>query len=122
MLLLYTTLLGVLALPAAIGAAPSSTGVPSKANYVSHAMHATSILNEKWFDAASGLWDGMWWQSANVLTTIADLASANPNFKDTANGIFENVFTAALATNGGSWLNGFYDDEGWYVDQALTLL
>ncbi len=91
-------------------------------DYVNYAMNATRFLNDRWFDAESGLWDGLWWQSANILTTMADLASVNPDFNDTANFVFKSVFTAALATNGGTWLNGYYDDEGWYVDRGLTLM
>ena len=42
----------------------------------------------------------------------------NPDFFDTANGIFESVFTGALATNGGTWLNDYYDDEGSVVHEV----
>jgi len=107
------TILFLLSYLAAIRAATSTSPGSSRADYVNQAMNAMRVLNDKWFDLESGLWDGMWWQSANILTTLADLASINPSFNDTANFIFKNVFTAALAMNGGTWLNGYYDDEGW---------
>ncbi|KAK0796945.1 hypothetical protein LTR59_004747 [Friedmanniomyces endolithicus] len=113
--LIYTTLLVLLSLLGTVRAAASDTLGPSKTDYVNYATNFTRVLNDKWFDAKSGLWDGMWWQSANILTTMADLASVNPDFNDTANFVFKSVFTAALATNGGTWLNGYYDDEGWWA-------
>jgi len=40
----------------------------------------------------------------------------------TANGAFENILTAAPASNGGSFLNDFYDDEGWCVSCRLAFI
>ncbi|KAK0286772.1 hypothetical protein LTR35_004241 [Friedmanniomyces endolithicus] len=109
------TILVLLSSLTVIRAAMSNTPGSSRSEYVNYAMDVTRVLNDKWFDIESGLWDGMWWQSANILTTMADLASINPDFNNTANFVFKNVFTAALATNGGTWLNGYYDDEGWWA-------
>jgi len=82
-------------------------------------MGANNVLNDKWFDASTGLWDGQWWQSANTLTTVADLADVNPDFHDKAVSIFESVFSAAPATFSG-YLNDYYDDEGWFVSFRKT--
>ncbi|KAK5715503.1 hypothetical protein LTR15_010148 [Elasticomyces elasticus] len=115
---LSTTLLGMLSLPAAIRAAPLKPRQTSRADYISNANAATKVLGDKWFHAETGLWDDLWWQSANALTSMSDLAIVDTTFMDTAISIFENVYTNAPAnnpTNAGSWLNDFYDDEGWWA-------
>ena len=76
-------------------------------------MDAEDVLFRQWYDSSTGRWQDYWWQSANILTTLAGLAEVNPDYKNQAIGIFQEVFTNAKASNGGNWLNEFYDDEGW---------
>lgn len=103
----------LLSLPSTIRALPIMARATSQATYISNAVSAVGVLNNDWFSASTGLWENLWWNSANALTTIADLALIDSSYVDTATGIFENVFTAAQAENGGTWLNDYYDDEGW---------
>ncbi|KAK5110144.1 hypothetical protein LTR62_006278 [Meristemomyces frigidus] len=50
-----------------------------------------------------------------MITTLADLVSINPSFKNAAVSTFENTYNNAPASNGGTWLNDYYDDEGWWA-------
>ncbi|KAK5115012.1 hypothetical protein LTR85_010050 [Meristemomyces frigidus] len=108
-------LYALLYLPSPIRALPLLPRSTSQADYISNAVNAVGTLNDKWFSQTNGQWDSLWWNSANAVTTIAGLAQVNPDYMGTATGIFENVFSAAQASNGGSWLNEFYDDEGWWA-------
>jgi len=49
------------------------------------------------------------------VTTLGDLAEADSGYASTAEGILSSVFTNAYASNGNSWLDGYYDDEGWWA-------
>ena len=106
-------LLCLLALPSAIRSATLQSRQTSKSDYISNAVAAAKVLNDNWFDSSNGQWQDYWWNSANALTALADLAAIDSDFKNTVNGMVENVFSAAQASNGGSWLNDYYDDEGW---------
>lgn len=98
-----------------------ATGIPSalaasRSDYLSDAMNATDVLNQKWYDASTGLYQNQWWNSANALTSLADLASINKDqFLSTAEYYFSTSLTAAPKTNGGNFLNNYYDDEGWWA-------
>ncbi|GAM86971.1 hypothetical protein ANO11243_049920 [Dothideomycetidae sp. 11243] len=112
-----------------------------------HSAVATSTNNqyETWADQAlvelqtfynssTGLWHSFppsWWQSANALTTLADMVALNgTNAVKVANVVIPNTFRQAAAFNeahnhhtkrGSSsstttaCINGFYDDEGWWA-------
>jgi predicted alpha-1,6-mannanase (GH76 family) len=108
--------------------------------YTSHAEAALSPLNQ-WYNQTSGIWDTTgWWNSANCLTTISNLAITDPNVLPVASQIIPNTFvqaqkynfhltkrispsglvqsyerpsTAPEKLNG--FLNAFYDDEGWWA-------
>ncbi|KAK4549938.1 hypothetical protein LTR36_005239 [Oleoguttula mirabilis] len=105
----------LLYVPSPTRALPLLPRTISHASYVSNAVSAVGSLNNKWFSQSNGQWDNLWWNSANIVTTIADLAHVNTGYMETASGIFENVFFAAQASNNGSWLNDFYDDEQWWA-------
>ncbi|KAK5138368.1 hypothetical protein LTR08_003429 [Meristemomyces frigidus] len=62
-----------------------------------------------------GQWDNLWWNSANVVTALGNLAQADSDYMDTTLSMVEGIFSAAQAANGGSWLNDYYDDEGWWA-------
>lgn len=49
------------------------------------------------------------------MTTLGDLAEADTGYASTAEGILSSVFTNAYAANGDSWLDNYYDDEGWWA-------
>lgn len=88
----------------------------TKSDYVAYAVAASNQMMT-WYSAATGLWDGAWWNSANVITTLADFAEHFPN---EISHITDQVFPITLAvapTNYGfnGFLNGYYDDELWWV-------
>ncbi|KAF2177204.1 glycoside hydrolase family 76 protein [Zopfia rhizophila CBS 207.26] len=88
---------------------------PAAADYADNAVDSINKLNNKWYDANTGLWDKLWWQSANMITAIAKLGSHDGDFKKTASDIVANTYAKAPGTNGGKWTNNFYDDEGWWA-------
>ncbi|KAJ5752576.1 hypothetical protein N7520_009493 [Penicillium odoratum] len=93
-----------------------------------------------WYNNSTGLWDTVgWWNGANCLTVIADLAALDSSVVDTADYVFNNTynvapgsnpnpgpevkttkrdFLAPRANNAGNasdWLDSAYDDDGWWV-------
>ncbi|KAJ5097003.1 CAZyme family GH76 [Penicillium angulare] len=94
-----------------------------------------------WYNTTSGLWDTVgWWNGANCMTTIADLAALDPSVMKTADFVFNNTFLNApssnpnpgpetrtntkrdgllprtnYAGNSSDWLDSAYDDDGWWA-------
>ena len=84
------------------------------ADYAANAETAASILLQ-WYNTTTGLFDGIaWWQSANSITTLADLVAADSVNSDTALSIFNNTLIQATNTFPG-FINDYYDDEGWWA-------
>ena len=94
-------------------------------DYGSRVAQAIDTLQATWYNRSSGIWDNLWWNSANCLTTIAKYHSTNPSstsLTDILNPIYETSFKGGLAVaqpdmgkQPGSWLNSLYDDEGWWA-------
>jgi len=105
------SILAALSLPI-VHALPLYPRATSRSTYLINALNSAKVLSE-WYSESSGRWQNAWWNSANALTTLASLAQIDSQYRQTANLIFENTFTAAAASNGGHWVNHFYDDEGW---------
>lgn len=92
---------------------------------LSTGLQTIRTLQDTWYDPQTGLWDNLWWNSANCLTTIANYQLTDPSnaaFNDEAGRIYESTFRGgfAIAQEGlgkqsGSWMNNFYDDEGWWA-------
>lgn len=102
---------------------------------------------QTWYNSSTGLWmpSAGWWNSANCLTMLANLAAIDGTIKDRTKDLWQEVFTKAPAFNaqmtraiGPHWrrelpsklylrdeiqkdatdvgfFNGFYDDEGWWA-------
>jgi hypothetical protein len=88
----------------------------SRSEYIDHAVDAVNVLNNIWYNSSNGQWQDLWWNSANVVTMLANVADLDrENLLPVANYYFENTVTAASAWNDGSFRNAFYDDEGWWA-------
>jgi hypothetical protein len=105
----------------------------------SRAEDAFSTLQE-WYNPSTGLWDTAgWWNCANVMTVVADLALVDSSVMDNASYIFNNTLIMApaqnphpgpevktnsardlsarvnQAVNASQWLDSAYDDDGWWA-------
>lgn len=99
------------------------------------AQTALSALQE-WYNPTSGLWNTCgWWNGANCMTVIADLAAADSSIMGTATYVFNNTYFnapfsnpypgseqrtissdhASNAANASQWLDSAYDDDGWWA-------
>ncbi|RDW66751.1 six-hairpin glycosidase-2 [Coleophoma crateriformis] len=128
----------------------ATIGLVSAIDYTPDAELALNAL-QTFYNTTSGLWNTAgWWNAANCLTVIGDLAALDANVVPNVTSIMANTFTAAQKTNlklakvltedfnvvsyyGSSvpstmelaqnlstinpkgFLNGFYDDEGWWA-------
>ncbi|KAJ5826052.1 CAZyme family GH76 [Penicillium riverlandense] len=96
---------------------------------------------QKWYNSTSGLWDTCgWWNGANCMTVIADLAAVDSSVMNTATHVFKNTFQVAPRSNPNpssqntrisrrsrrvisnaasssvsQWLDGANDDDGWWA-------
>jgi predicted alpha-1,6-mannanase (GH76 family) len=79
-------------------------------NYRSNADAGMRTLQDM-YDADTGQWpDALWWQQANALETVVDYSSLthSPAYLNDITTIFKN-------NNQHSFLNDYYDDEGWWA-------
>lgn len=108
-----------------------STPTVGASIYQTHAESALESL-QTFYNDSTGLWHSYgvsWWQSANALTTLANMVSLNSSYAQTvADHVFPTTFTQAQALNikdnhhtkrqestETPWTNGYYDDEGWWA-------
>lgn len=58
----------------------------------------------------------MWWQSGNIVETIAKFGIQDADFKQVAIDIVSNTYNKSPNQKGyNNWKNDFYDDEGWWA-------
>ncbi|KAF2159065.1 glycoside hydrolase family 76 protein [Zasmidium cellare ATCC 36951] len=125
------------------------------------AANAENAYNQlqTWYNTSNGLWipSTGWWNSANCLTVISNLAAVDGNLKSAVTNVLSQTYTKAQQYNGaqvakvsgiandqpflprtyyahqypefpswlnvkpasaqasGGFLNGYYDDEGWWA-------
>lgn len=66
---------------------------------ISRAQIALNTL-QQWYDASDGLWNTMgWWNGANALTMIGDLAREDFTIMSTAEYVFNNTYVVAPTVN-----------------------
>ncbi|KAH7150035.1 glycoside hydrolase [Dactylonectria estremocensis] len=68
--------------------------------YVDRAYTGIERLNSDWYDAATGIWDSAWWNSANALTVLADFTTLRLDEANELNigGIMRTTFNNAQKT------------------------
>lgn len=58
----------------------------------------------------------LWWQSGNIVETIARFGQHDSTFKQTAADIISNTYAKSANLHGASaWKNTYYDDMGWWA-------
>lgn len=93
-----------------------SVDVATSQDYLSSALNATKYLNDQYYNTSTGLWSNYWWNSANVMTTLADLAQIDTSYLATAESYFEQTHLLAPNEQGSKdWLDAYYDDDGWWA-------
>jgi predicted alpha-1,6-mannanase (GH76 family) len=125
----------------------TAISITSAQDYKSDAEAALTTL-QKWYNKTTGIYDTTgWWNSANCITVLGDLAAADPSTKSNATSVFANTLVAAQnynlqmskviqanylpqsyygsstppgianaeTLNPAGFLNGYYDDEGWWA-------
>ncbi|KFZ24108.1 hypothetical protein V502_01416 [Pseudogymnoascus sp. VKM F-4520 (FW-2644)] len=89
-------------------------GRASRETYANEAVAGIIVLHQWYGD--NGLWDNRWWNSANVITMLADFQAFAP---DQVSGYTADIYPKTLA-NAPSWggftgfINDYYDDELWW--------
>jgi len=80
--------------------AASAAGAETQ-EYVDNAMSAIQTLNDEWYNLRTGIWDNAWWNSANMLTTLADFATLRLDEANELNvgGYMRNTFIQAQSEN-----------------------
>jgi predicted alpha-1,6-mannanase (GH76 family) len=87
-------------------------------SFTSYATTALNALMDNWYQFGSGTWRGLgWWNSANALETVINYSFNAP--LDNIDSIIWDVYNNGTTKDKGSFLNYYYDDEGWW---ALALL
>ncbi|KAF2829719.1 glycosyl hydrolase [Ophiobolus disseminans] len=89
---------------------------PVDADYADDASSAIKTLQDKWYDTNTGLWNKLWWQSGNIVETIAIFGKQDASFKPTAIAIISNTYDKSRNQLGyKDWKNDYYDDMGWWA-------
>ena len=87
----------------------------SAQDYVNDATSAIGQL-QTWYNTSTGLWSGEWWNSANVLTMLADFDEYFPSSIDSITStVYPNTLERAPTLYGYTgFLDDYYDDELWW--------
>ncbi|KAA8641453.1 hypothetical protein EYZ11_002272 [Aspergillus tanneri] len=107
-------------------------------NPKSRAEIALGVL-QTWYNGTSGIWDTCgWWNGANCMTVLTDLAMLDESVDQATRGVLENTFAVAprsnpipdrgrstyyansndapsIAVKATPWLDGSYDDDAWWA-------
>ncbi|KAB8300883.1 hypothetical protein EYC80_002811 [Monilinia laxa] len=95
----------------------------TRIQYQNYAASAINALQKTYYNPNAGLWgkvddkgvfSGDWWNSANVLTMIADYYEIYPTTAPWMTDLFAAVLAKA-PSNFHNFINGYYDDELWWV-------
>ncbi|KAI7286163.1 hypothetical protein KC345_g1403 [Hortaea werneckii] len=96
-------------------------------DFLAHALISADRLTEHWYNASTGLWQDLWSNSGNFVTTLArlgqvvderqDADAGAKGWRDSVGGFLEREFEVTeRGTEGGQgWLREFFDDGGWWA-------
>lgn len=88
-------------------------------NKLAFAQNARTGIEElqKSYDPSNGLYGNLWWNSANIVTMLADFQEYFPAFvNDITSTVFNTTLTMApRSNNNNGFLNAYYDDELWWA-------
>ena len=74
------------------------------------------------YDASTGVWDNMWWESANLISGLADFSALDSSYEPIYFSTFASTYNNAPSTQGNpNFLNEYYDDEGWWALAWLNI-
>jgi len=98
---------------------PLTSRLNRRATAIDYVAYASAAIDQMqtWYSASTGLWSNAWWSSANVVTMLADFQEHFPSQAEpTTNLVFPTTLKQAPANPGYTgFINGFYDDELWWV-------
>ena len=85
-----------------------------------HHLRATTAIKVllQYYDENTGLFTTTgWWNSANIVTVLADFSSLSSSLNPSLLPLFVNTFQQSQSSSSGNpdFLNDFYDDEGWWA-------
>lgn len=91
---------GALMQALAISSVCGSCAAADAQSYVDNTVAAIKTLNHFYYDAGTGIWDKAWWNSANVLTTLADFTTLRLDEANQLNigGIMRTTYNQAQLT------------------------
>jgi hypothetical protein len=93
--------------------------VPTRGGSSAFAGNARIAIDQlqKSYNMASGLYGNLWWNTANVITMLADFQEYFPSsINNITLTVFPNTLKVAPQASGNSgFLNEFYDDELWWA-------
>jgi predicted alpha-1,6-mannanase (GH76 family) len=74
------------------------------------------------YDASTGVWENMWWQSANFISALADFSALDADYKPIYYSTFASTYSNAPNSFGyAGFLDDYYDDEGWWALAWLNI-
>src|SRR5713226_9901148 len=93
-------------------------------NYKSYADAAmAALMNPNWYNNSTGRWESpdwqhCWWHCANILEVVVDYSkrtSSTAYYGVIANTFAKNKTGNILLGTQDNFINGYYDDEGWWA-------
>ena len=100
-----------------VASSPLQLTRQSSTTFATNAQMAISQLQQS-YNYSSGLYgDNLWWNSANVITMLADFQEYFPSYVEQITAtVFSNTLNVAPSITGNTnFLNWYYDDELWWA-------
>lgn len=67
------------------------------------------------YNATTGLWENTWWESANMISALADFSALDASYGAIYYSTYSTTYNNAPKSQGyPNFLDEYYDDEGWW--------